>query len=112
MHLIIGVLFPPVFPFVAVTVVEPECEKSSATTYFWYRQALNITSSIDDTGGLNWKMTLSLLVAWIMVCLAVIKGIQSSGKVQGSTELTKQGLNLLTIEIRILNSFIHNTDPE
>ncbi|XP_075882549.1 sodium-dependent neutral amino acid transporter SLC6A17 [Nelusetta ayraudi] len=62
-------------------IVEPECEKSSATTYFWYRQTLNITSSIDDTGGLNWKMTLSLLVAWILVCLAVIKGIQSSGKV-------------------------------
>ncbi len=71
-------------PFlVTVVVVVPECEKSSATTYFWYRQTLNITSSIDDTGGLNWKMTLSLLVAWIMVCLAVIKGIQSSGKVRG-----------------------------
>lgn len=68
-------------PLIAVIVVEPECEKSSATTYFWYRQALNITSSINDTGGLNWKMTISLLVAWIMVCLAVIKGIQSSGKV-------------------------------
>lgn len=66
---------------VPAEVVEPECEKSSATTYFWYRQALNITSTIDDTGGLNWRMTLSLLVAWIMVCLAVIKGIQSSGKV-------------------------------
>ncbi|XP_075947061.1 sodium-dependent neutral amino acid transporter SLC6A17 [Anarhichas minor] len=62
-------------------IVVPECEKSSATTYFWYRQTLNITSTIDDTGGLNWKMTLSLLVAWILVCLAVIKGIQSSGKV-------------------------------
>ncbi|XP_037334867.2 sodium-dependent neutral amino acid transporter SLC6A17 [Pungitius pungitius] len=62
-------------------IVEPECEKSSATTYFWYRQTLNITSSIDDTGGLNWKMVLSLLVAWVLVCLAVIKGIQSSGKV-------------------------------
>ncbi|CAG07494.1 unnamed protein product, partial [Tetraodon nigroviridis] len=62
-------------------IVVPECEKSSATTYFWYRQTLNITSSIDDTGGLNWKMTLSLLVAWILVCMAVIKGIQSSGKV-------------------------------
>ncbi|MED6289555.1 hypothetical protein CHARACLAT_004041 [Characodon lateralis] len=62
-------------------IVEPECEKSSATTYFWYRQTLNITSTIDDTGGLNWKMSLSLLVAWILVCLAVIKGIQSSGKV-------------------------------
>uniref|UniRef100_A0A3P9A314 Transporter n=1 Tax=Esox lucius TaxID=8010 RepID=A0A3P9A314_ESOLU len=61
--------------------VEPECEKSSATTYFWYRQTLNTTSTIADSGGLNIKMTLSLLVAWIMVCLAVIRGIASSGKV-------------------------------
>ncbi|XP_051525743.1 sodium-dependent neutral amino acid transporter SLC6A17-like [Myxocyprinus asiaticus] len=62
-------------------IVEPECEKSSATTYFWYRETLNITSTIADSGGLNWKMTLSLLAAWIIVCLAVIRGIQSSGKV-------------------------------
>lgn len=73
--------YPIFFYIFSVTVVVPECEKSSATTYFWYRQTLNITSSIDDTGGLNWKMTLSLLVAWILVCMAVIKGIQSSGKV-------------------------------
>ncbi|XP_018606651.1 sodium-dependent neutral amino acid transporter SLC6A17 [Scleropages formosus] len=62
-------------------IVEPECEKSSATTYFWYRQTLNITSTIADSGGLNWRMTLSLFAAWFIVCLAVIKGIQSSGKV-------------------------------
>ncbi|KAG5837809.1 sodium-dependent neutral amino acid transporter SLC6A17 [Anguilla anguilla] len=62
-------------------IVEPECDKSSATTYFWYRQTLNITSTIADSGGLNWRMTLSLLAAWVIVCLAVIKGIQSSGKV-------------------------------
>lgn len=69
-------------PFVfARAVVEPECDKSSATTYFWYRQTLNTTSSIAESGGLNIKMTLSLLVAWIIVCLAVIKGIASSGKV-------------------------------
>uniref|UniRef100_A0AAY4B9Z1 Transporter n=1 Tax=Denticeps clupeoides TaxID=299321 RepID=A0AAY4B9Z1_9TELE len=61
--------------------VEPECEKSSATTYFWYRETLNITSTIADSGGLNWRMTLSLLAAWIIVGLAVLKGIQSSGKV-------------------------------
>ncbi|XP_075883352.1 sodium-dependent neutral amino acid transporter B(0)AT2 isoform X2 [Nelusetta ayraudi] len=59
----------------------PECEKSSATTYYWYRQALDISDSISDSGGLNWKMTLALLAAWILVCLAMIKGIQSSGKV-------------------------------
>lgn len=61
--------------------VEPECEKSSATTYYWYREALNISSSISESGGLNWKMTVCLLAAWVMVCLAMIKGIQSSGKV-------------------------------
>ncbi|KAJ8393396.1 hypothetical protein AAFF_G00061180 [Aldrovandia affinis] len=64
-----------------LTYVEPECEKSSATTYYWYRVALNISDSISDSGGLNWKMTLCLLAAWTMVCLAMIKGIQSSGKV-------------------------------
>ncbi|XP_055018190.1 sodium-dependent neutral amino acid transporter SLC6A17-like, partial [Boleophthalmus pectinirostris] len=64
-----------------LAIVEPECDKSSATTYFWYRQTLNTTSTIAESGGLNVKMTLSLLVAWIIVCLAVIKGIASSGKV-------------------------------
>uniref|UniRef100_A0ABI7X6I5 Transporter n=1 Tax=Felis catus TaxID=9685 RepID=A0ABI7X6I5_FELCA len=64
------------------TFVEPECEKSSATTYYWYREALNISSSISESGGLNWKMTVCLLAAWVVVCLAMIKGIQSSGKLE------------------------------
>ncbi|XP_041794918.1 sodium-dependent neutral amino acid transporter B(0)AT2 [Chelmon rostratus] len=63
------------------TYVVPECEKSSATTYYWYREALNISDSISEGGGLNWKMTVCLLAAWSIVCLAMIKGIQSSGKV-------------------------------
>ncbi|XP_052008023.1 sodium-dependent neutral amino acid transporter B(0)AT2-like [Xyrauchen texanus] len=63
------------------TYVVPECEKSSATTFYWYRVALDISDSISESGGLNWKMTLCLLIAWAMVCLAMIKGIQSSGKV-------------------------------
>ncbi|EGW10894.1 Orphan sodium- and chloride-dependent neurotransmitter transporter NTT4 [Cricetulus griseus] len=66
---------------VAGKLVEPECEKSSATTYFWYREALDISNSISESGGLNWKMTLCLLVAWSIVGMAVVKGIQSSGKV-------------------------------
>ncbi|XP_029010439.1 sodium-dependent neutral amino acid transporter B(0)AT2 [Betta splendens] len=63
------------------TYVVPECEKSSATTFYWYREALDISNSISEGGGLNWRMTVCLLVAWSMVCLAMIKGIQSSGKV-------------------------------
>lgn len=62
--------------------VVPECEKSSATTFYWYRKALDISDDISEGGGLNWKMTVSLLAAWILVCLAMIKGIQSSGKVR------------------------------
>ncbi|OXB67218.1 hypothetical protein ASZ78_015859 [Callipepla squamata] len=65
----------------SMAVVETECERSSATTYFWYREALDISNSISESGGLNWKMTLCLLVAWSLVGLAMIKGIQSSGKV-------------------------------
>lgn len=75
--------------FAAVSVVEAECEKSSATTYFWYREALDISNSISESGGLNWKMTLCLLVAWSIVGMAVVKGIQSSGKV--SQEGTQGG---------------------
>ncbi|XP_006774778.1 PREDICTED: sodium-dependent neutral amino acid transporter B(0)AT2 [Myotis davidii] len=63
------------------TLIEPECEKSSDTTYYWYRKALDISSSISESGGLNWKMAVSLLVAWAMVCFAMIKGIQSSEKI-------------------------------
>lgn len=73
-----------------VSVVEPECEKSSATTYFWYREALDISNSISESGGLNWKMTLCLLVAWSIVGMAVVKGIQSSGKVSGSKAAVAQ----------------------
>lgn len=65
----------------SLAVVETECERSSATTYFWYRETLDISNSISESGGLNWKMTLCLLVAWSLVGLAMIKGIQSSGKV-------------------------------
>ncbi|XP_036047386.1 sodium-dependent neutral amino acid transporter SLC6A17 isoform X2 [Onychomys torridus] len=70
----------PVIRNGTTAVVEPECEKSSATTYFWYREALDISNSISESGGLNWKMTLCLLVAWSIVGMAVVKGIQSSGK--------------------------------
>ncbi|XP_051790104.1 sodium-dependent neutral amino acid transporter B(0)AT2 [Erpetoichthys calabaricus] len=59
----------------------PECTQSSPTTYFWYRQALDITDSIEDTGSFNPIMIGCLFAAWVIVCLAMIKGIKSSGKV-------------------------------
>uniref|UniRef100_A0A8C1ZC23 Transporter n=1 Tax=Cyprinus carpio TaxID=7962 RepID=A0A8C1ZC23_CYPCA len=58
-----------------------ECAASSPTAYFWYRKALDITDSIDETGELNPIITGCLLAAWVIVCLAMYKGIKSTGKV-------------------------------
>ncbi|KAJ3608457.1 hypothetical protein NHX12_025504 [Muraenolepis orangiensis] len=58
-----------------------ECEASSPTTYFWYRKALDITDSIEETGDFNIYLTCCLLAAWTIVCLGMFKGIKTSAKV-------------------------------
>ncbi|XP_067343991.1 sodium-dependent neutral amino acid transporter B(0)AT2-like isoform X2 [Channa argus] len=62
-----------------VTVIE--CEKSSPTSYFWYRKALDITDSINETGSFNPYIVCCLLAAWTIVCLGMFKGIKTSVKV-------------------------------
>ncbi|KAF5891430.1 sodium-dependent neutral amino acid transporter B(0)AT2-like, partial [Clarias magur] len=58
-----------------------ECAASSPTSYFWFRKALDITDSIDETGEFNLPITGCLVLAWAIVCGAMFKGIKSSGKV-------------------------------
>lgn len=60
----------------------PFYKRSGPTTYFWYRETLNIAPSIESPSGLNWKLAVSLLAAWIIVYLCMVKGIKSSGKVR------------------------------
>lgn len=60
----------------------PFYKRSGPTTYFWYRETLNIAPSIESSSGLNWKLAVSLLAAWIIVYLCMVKGIKSSGKVR------------------------------
>ncbi|KAM3955956.1 sodium-dependent neutral amino acid transporter B(0)AT3 [Aphomia sociella] len=64
-----------------------ECNKASATVYFWYRKALDASPSIDEPGVPRWWIVLYLLLAWIIVFFIVMKGIQSSGKVVYFTSL-------------------------
>lgn len=59
-----------------------ECEKSSPTSYFWYRNALDITDSIDEVGSFNPYIVCCLLAAWTIVCLGMFKGIKTSVKVK------------------------------
>lgn len=59
-----------------------ECAGSSPTSYFWFRKALDITNSIDESGEFNPIMTGCLLAAWAIVALGMIKGIKSSARVK------------------------------
>ena len=51
---------------------------------YFLHQMLGLDKSIhnwDNVGELRWQMVLCLLGAWTIVCLCLIKGVQSSGKV-------------------------------
>lgn len=60
---------------------EAECQASSTVSYFWYRQTLNITADISDSGSVQWRLLACLAVSWAVVYLCVIRGIESTGKV-------------------------------
>lgn len=63
------------------TTTNIECEKGGPTSYFWYREALDISQGIDESDGIKWKMLLCLIFAWIVIYACIWKGIKSSGKV-------------------------------
>ncbi|RXN05197.1 sodium- and chloride-dependent transporter XTRP3 [Labeo rohita] len=58
-----------------------ECEVASPTQYFFYRETLNISSSIDENGGIHMGQALCLLLAWIIVYLFIVRGVKSTGMV-------------------------------
>ncbi|CAH1717250.1 unnamed protein product [Chironomus riparius] len=64
-----------------------ECLRSSETEYFWYRDTLDASPSIDDNGGFKWWIIICLILAWLVVFFIVMKGIQSSGKAVYFTSL-------------------------
>ncbi|XP_078402281.1 sodium- and chloride-dependent neutral and basic amino acid transporter B(0+)-like [Cetorhinus maximus] len=47
---------------------------------YWDKVVLRRTSSIDETGEIVWYLALCLLLAWLIVGAASLKGIKSSGK--------------------------------
>ncbi|CAM4833277.1 unnamed protein product [Rotaria magnacalcarata] len=53
----------------------------TATEEFYYNLLLQKSKSFDDFGTPTLYMALSLLVSWIIVCLCIIKGVKTSGKV-------------------------------
>uniref|UniRef100_A0A2K5DVR6 Solute carrier family 6 member 19 n=1 Tax=Aotus nancymaae TaxID=37293 RepID=A0A2K5DVR6_AOTNA len=58
-----------------------ECARSSPVDYFWYRETLNISTSISDSGSVQWWMLLCLACAWSILYMCTIRGIETTGKV-------------------------------
>ncbi|XP_074243595.1 sodium-dependent neutral amino acid transporter B(0)AT1 isoform X1 [Saimiri boliviensis] len=57
-----------------------ECARSSPVDYFWYRETLNISTSISDSGSVQWWMLLCLACAWSVLYMCTIRGIETTGK--------------------------------
>ncbi|KAK6324277.1 hypothetical protein J4Q44_G00066160 [Coregonus suidteri] len=63
-----------------LTALVSECARSSPVDYFWYRDTLNTSASIGDSGGLQWWMVLCLLCAWLVLYVCCLRGIETTGK--------------------------------
>uniref|UniRef100_A0AAY5L206 Transporter n=1 Tax=Esox lucius TaxID=8010 RepID=A0AAY5L206_ESOLU len=57
-----------------------ECARSTSVDYFWYRETLNTSTAIDESGGLQWWMVLTLVAAWTLLYVCCIRGIETTGK--------------------------------
>ncbi|KAK8785574.1 hypothetical protein V5799_008060 [Amblyomma americanum] len=53
----------------------------TAAEQFFYKSVLSISGGIDEPGKLKWDLTVSLFLAWVFVCVALLKGIKTSGKI-------------------------------
>ncbi|CAI2733734.1 unnamed protein product [Schistosoma spindalis] len=48
---------------------------------YYFNEVLKLSSGLEEFGTPSWSLTLCLLTCWIICALAVIKGVQSLGKV-------------------------------
>lgn len=61
-----------------------ECERATPTQYFFFRETLDISSSIEENGGIHTGQALCLLLAWVITYLFIVRGVKSTGKVRES----------------------------
>ncbi|XP_066228663.1 orphan sodium- and chloride-dependent neurotransmitter transporter NTT5 [Saccopteryx leptura] len=80
---------------------DPECEQTTSTVYFWYRQVLKVTDEIEIGGLPLMHLSISLLVIWFLICISMIKGLKSTGKVSSlySVEVWRRTGNQLFLSM-------------
>ncbi|XP_063471772.1 orphan sodium- and chloride-dependent neurotransmitter transporter NTT5 isoform X3 [Symphalangus syndactylus] len=60
---------------------DPECERTTPSIYFWYRQALKASDRIEDGGSPVYSLVLPFFLCWCLVGAFMINGLKSTGKV-------------------------------
>jgi len=58
-----------------------ECQLAGPTAYFWYRETLDISTDVESPEKINWVIGICLVSSWLLVYLAMVKGITESPKV-------------------------------
>ncbi|KAM9782716.1 sodium- and chloride-dependent transporter XTRP3A [Neosynchiropus ocellatus] len=58
-----------------------ECLQTSPTEYFFYRETLNVASSIAVNGSPHMGLAVCLVLAWLLTFLFIAKGVKSTGMV-------------------------------
>ncbi|XP_045387799.1 orphan sodium- and chloride-dependent neurotransmitter transporter NTT5 [Lemur catta] len=59
---------------------DPECTRTTSTTYFWYRKMLKATDEIEMGGLPLFHLSVSLFATWLLICVSMMKGPRSIGK--------------------------------
>ena len=59
-----------------------DCCLKDPPLYFFYRKALDVSTDIGTSGGINGKLLGCLILSWVVVYACIVKGVKSSGKVK------------------------------
>lgn len=59
-----------------------DCCLKDPQLYYFYRKALDVSTDIGISGGINGKLLGCLILSWIVVYACIVKGVKSSGKVK------------------------------
>ncbi|XP_066999930.1 sodium- and chloride-dependent glycine transporter 1 [Anabrus simplex] len=70
-----------------ITHLAKDAERRPPAEEYFTNKVLGLSSGIEVTGEIRFRMALCLLLAWIIVYLCLCKGVQSSGKVVYFTAL-------------------------